>query len=638
MTNSIKKYLALCLLVCFGANSAMSQSKKNKDDGKNKEYPMKVKVWQLDESYDQKEYDLDRDTSLHLFQVYDYNDKHSLSVSNLGNMGSPYISNIFDDREQERKSPVFFMDYVADFVAKPEDTKFYQVNHPYTWLYYATTPKARNGQVIDFTHTQNVNKNFNWGFNIGLVGSTGRISHQHTRNTTFTPQMSYNGKHLKIHFFYKFNKFYTEDYGGIVDTIEIRSNRFTTKLENTFSNWGRRTWGLVGEYSIGKTDFNIINDSTRTEIYTPRLAFGYVFNYDKIFRTYEDSDLDEGVYSYFRQKTVATYDSLFFHRLTNRFQLKVCENQYLPAVRGALGVENELYYNFNDYLADNGNYKYTNTFIEGGISKNKTRNLILNATYRQYLTGRKLGDMEIHGDLGLRLFKGESDTVDYKVKASADFRNEEPTYFEQRYYSNNFSWSNDFDKRQVLRIGGEIELPRWHLKAGISNYVLNNYVYIAKNAKPAQSGSAINVFSASVMKDFFVWHVRFADRATFQTSNRDKILNLPTVALYHSTYFEFYLVKNVLLTQLGGEVRYTTEYDAFGYAPATSLFYPSTRLNAGDYPVINGFANIKIRGVLMFFKWEHVNDGMTTDWYSSTDDYPIQDFHFMFGILWRFGD
>ena len=635
MTKTLK-YIALSILICLAADIANAQSKKDKD--KDKEYPLSVKVWQLDENSEQVDYDLSQDTTLHLFQVYDYNDKNSLSVSNLGNMGSPYISNIFDDREQNRQSPVFFFDNVSDFITKPEDTKYYQVNHPYTWLYYAQTPKARNGQVIDFRHTQNVNRKFNWGFNVGLVGSTGRISRQHMRNTTFSPQMSYNGKHLKIHFFYKFNKFYTEEYGGIIDTIEIKNDRYTTRLQKTFDTWGRRTWGIVGEYSIGKTDFQIINDSTRNEVYTPRIAFNYVFNYDKIFRTYQDEDLDKTFYKEFRQSTVPTYDSLFFHKLTNKAQLKIFETQYFPCVRGAIGVENELYYNFEGYTGGNANHKYTNTFIEGSISKNKSRNLILNGSYRQYLTGRKLGDMYIKGDLGFKWFKGESDTVNYIVKAAVDFKNEEPTYFEQQYVGNNFHWQNDFDKRQSLRIGGEIELPRWHFKVGVSNYLLNNYVYINKNAVPQQSSSAITVQSVSLMKDFFVWHVRFANRITYQHTDHNKILNLPNIALYHSTYFEFFLVKNVLLTQLGGEVRYSDRYNAFGYAPATSLFYPATRLNAGDYPIINAFINIKIHGVLMFFKWEHVNDGMIKDWYASTDDYPIQDFHFMMGILWRFGD
>lgn len=634
------KYLTISILLCFLTDGAMAQRNKKSGNDKNekKEYPKKVKVWKLDEDYSIKEYSLDQDTSLHLFQIYDNNDKKSISVNNLGNMGSPYISNIFDDRMQNRRSPVFFMDYMSDFIDKPEDTKFYQVNHPYTWLYYTCTPKARNGQTLDFTHTQNSNEHLNWGFNLGLVSSQGRYSHQHMRDVSATPQISYTSKHLNVHFFYKFNKMYVEENGGIDDSKEVRNNRFTTLLERPFSNWGMRSWNLVGEYTLGKTDFETVNDTTRIETFTPRIAFGYAFQYNKMFRSYEDNDIAKKYYDNYYNSHVATYDSLSYHRLSNRFHIKLCENQYMPEIKGALGIENELYHNFSGYLTESGNDTYTNTYIEGAISKNKSRNLLLQGRYRQYLTGYKMGDLMVNGYLGFKLFKGESDTVNYLIKASVDFRNEEPTYFEKRYSANNYRWDNMFVKMQTLRIGGEMELPRWHLKIGASNYVIENYIYINKNAMPAQYNKTVTVQSISLMKDFFVWHLRFANRATLQNSKQNDILNLPKYALYHSTYLEFYLVKNVLLTQLGGEVRFSGEYNAFGYSPATSLYYLSDRRVAGNYPIINGFANIKIHGVLMFFKWEHIDGGWIKDWYAATDCYPMQDFHFMFGILWRFGD
>ena len=654
-----KIILIFSLLTFVLCSPSYAQKNKDKDKDK-KEYPKRVKIWTLDSDYSMEEYNLDTDTALHLFQVYDYNDKHSISYSNLGNMGTPYIYNIFDDRELRKNNDVFFFDRINDFISKPEETKFYQVNHPYTWLYYATTPKARNGQVIDFRHTQNVNKNFNWGFNIGLVGSTGRMSHQHSRNTTFSPQMSYVGKHLSMYLFYNFTKTGIEENGGIVDTVEVKNERFTTRLSQPFSNWGKRSWNFVTEYSVGKTDFQIINDSTRKEIYTPRLTFGYVFKFDKMFRTYEDSELNPDLYENFYFDGTATYDSLCFKRLTNQFHLKIAENQVLgvsPAIKGAIGMEAESYYNFQNYHSSNNPGDYSNAYFEGGIYKNKSRNMFFNGNYRQYLSGYKVGDFQLKGSLGLKFYQGKSDTLKYYFKATADFSNKEPDYFLKRYYSNNYRWNNKFDKLLTTRIGAEFSVPNWHLKLGASNYLINNYIYFNHDAVPAQLGEALNVFSVSAMKDFFIWHVRFANRVTWQKTNHNEILNLPQVALYHATYFEFYLVKNVLLMQLGGEVNFSTEYDAFGYSPATSIYYPILKKepdenspvtetakpafkkqNPGNYPLLNGFANIKIRGVLMFFKWENICNGWLRDWYYSTDNYPYQDFHFMFGILWRFGD
>ena len=635
----VKQITTILIIISSSVNAQAQKTDSKKDD--TKKWDKKVNIWTLDEEYSIKDYNLGNDTLLHLFQIYDYNDKKSISVTNLGNMGSPYISNIFEERPLTRWNSVMFFNTVDDFTDKPEETKFYQVNHPFTWLYYATTPKSRNGQIVDFTHTQNVTEKFNWGFNIGLVGSTGRIAHQHTRMVTFSPQMSYRGKHLTLHTFYKFNKFYVEENGGIIDTVEINANRFNTKMGKSFSDWGMRSWNVVAEYSLGKTDFQIVNDSTHYEIYTPKLSFNYVFQFEKQFRSYTDNDMNTGVYKNFYLSNTATYDSLFYKRLTNMFQIKFFEGQLIknvsPGFRGAIGMENEYYSNFKNYMETNNETKYANAFFEGGISKNKSKNFFLQARYRQYLSGNKIGDVEFTGKLGLKFHKNGGDTITY-FNAAFDFYNIEPSYYEKHYNSNNYIWDNNFDKKQINRIAAEFSMPVWHFRAAAANYILNNYIYFNKNAVPEQSSDAITVQSISLEKDFFIWHVRFANRATYQNTNKNNILNLPKLALYHATYFEFFLVKNVLLTQLGAEVRFSTEYNAFGYSPATSQFYVSDRFKAGNYPIINGFANIKIKGVLMFFKWEHINDGMIQDYYSAADNYPISDFHFMFGILWRFGD
>lgn len=633
--------MAIALMLVSGAVQAQ-KGKKDKDKDK-KDYPMRVNIWTLGKDLGPIDYSLEEDTSLHLFQVYDKNDKHTISTTNLGNLGSPYISNVFDDRPINKWNSIIFFNSLNDFWNVPENTKYYQVNHPYTWLYYVTAPKSRKEQIVDFTHTQNVNSRLNWAFNLKLDGSAGRLSHQQTRLVSFAPNISYRGKHLSIHTFYKFNKFQVQENGGIIDTLDVTNKRFTTKMEKSDSYWGYRHWGLVGEYSIGSTDFQIINDSTRNEIYTPRLAFNYVFDYEKQFRSYTDDDMDSTIYKQFLKNTPTTYDSIFFRRVTNKFQLKVCEGQlrgFSPGLRGAIGVEHEKYHTLNNYIENTASKTLQNTFFEAGIFNNKSKSLYLSADFKQYLTGKKSGDMELNGKLGYKLYKRNSDTINGYIDARVDFYNIEPTYYEQHYAGNNFKWDNNFDKSQIIRIGAEFGMPRWHFKVSASNHLLTNYIFFNQDAVPEQCNkdSVITVQTISATKDFFVWHVRFANRVTWQHTDHNDILNLPTLALYHATYFEFFLVPKVLLTQIGAEVRYSTEYDSYGYCPATSVFYRNGRYKTGEYPVINAFANIKIRGVLMFFKWEHINDGKWQDYYAPADCYPISDFHFKFGILWRFGD
>ena len=654
----LKSITIAILLVLTAASDVVAQKKsKSKDKDKDKkEYPMRVNIWTLSKDYSPIEYKLDEDTSLHLFQIYDKNERKSLSTTNLGNLGSPYISNIFDDRPINKWNSIIFFNSLNDFWNVPQETKYYQVNHPYTWLYYATAPKARKCQIVDFTHTQNVNSKLNWAFNIKLDGSAGRLSNQQTRLTSVAPNISYRGKHFSLHTFYKFNKFQIQENGGIIDSIDVTNKRFTTKMEKSDSYWGYRHWGLVSEYSIGTTDFQIINDSTRNEIYTPRLAFNYIFDFEKQFRAYTDADMDTTIYKNFLKSTPTTYDSIYFRRVTNKFQLKICEGQlmgYSPGLRGALGIEHEKYHSLANYIENTFSSTYQNGFFEAGVFKNKSRSLFLSADYKQYLTGYKTGDVEFNAQLGYKLYKQQSDTINGYLDAKFDFYNLEPTYFERHYSGNNFKWDNKFAKTQTVRLGAEFGMPRWHFKVSASNYLINRYIYFGSDAMPKQMGKnkPLSVQTVSATKDFFVWHVRFANRFTWQHTDHNEILNLPQFALYHATYFEFFLVPRVLLTQIGGEIRYSDEFRTYGYCPATSVFYPLSRatieerqtkkgtsMTAGKYPLFNAFMNIKIRGVLMFFKWEHINDGMKQDYYAAADCYPISDFHFMFGILWRFGD
>ena len=246
--------------------------------------------------------------------------------------------------------------------------------------------------------------------------------------------------------------------------------------------------------------------------------------------------------------------------------------------------------------------------------------------------------MEFNAKLGFKIFKQHTDTVNGYLNASFDFYNLSPTYFEQYYFSNNYLWSNNFERTQTMRVGGEFGIPRLHFKVSAASHIIRQYIYFNSEAVPAQLDTVLNVQTLSVSKDFFLWRFGFANQFTWQKTNRNEILNLPQFSLYHSTYIEFYLVPKVLLTQIGGEMRITSAYESYGYSPATSVFYPSGRYNVGKYPVFNAFCNIKIRGVLMFFKWEHLNDGVYQDFYAPADCYPITDLHFMFGILWRFGD
>ena len=106
------KNIFLAILIMIMATSNVVAQKKDKKSDK-KDIPLVVNEWTLGKDYSPVEYDLSQDTSLHLFQVYDKIDKSSISNSNLGNMASPYISNIFDDRPINKWNSIIFFNYFS---------------------------------------------------------------------------------------------------------------------------------------------------------------------------------------------------------------------------------------------------------------------------------------------------------------------------------------------------------------------------------------------------------------------------------------------------------------------------------------------------------------------------------------------
>ena len=109
-----KGVIVLMILVLV-SGVAQAQAQKNKKEKKKDDYPMRVNVWTLGKDLSPVDYKLDEDTTLHLFQVYDKNEKQSISTTNLGNMASPYISNVFDDRPINKWNSIIFFNSLNDF-------------------------------------------------------------------------------------------------------------------------------------------------------------------------------------------------------------------------------------------------------------------------------------------------------------------------------------------------------------------------------------------------------------------------------------------------------------------------------------------------------------------------------------------
>jgi len=94
-----------------------------------------------------------------------------------------------------------------------------------------------------------------------------------------------------------------------------------------------------------------------------------------------------------------------------------------------------------------------------------------------------------------------------------------------------------------------------------------------------------------------------------------------------------------LRVQLGGDVRYFTEYYAPDYAPIIQQFTvqsPETRMKLGNYPICNAYVNLFLKHCRFYVNVNHVNNGTGNKNAFLVPHYPINPMNIHFGLSWNF--
>jgi len=92
----------------------------------------------------------------------------------------------------------------------------------------------------------------------------------------------------------------------------------------------------------------------------------------------------------------------------------------------------------------------------------------------------------------------------------------------------------------------------------------------------------------------------------------------------------------LLFFQTGFSVKYFSKFYANEYNPAISSFHIQNDRKIGEFPLIDFFANAKIKQTRVFLKVEHFNSTLTGNSFYSSPSYPYRDFIVRFGLVWNF--
>jgi len=621
------------------------------------------------------------DTTMNRFQINNPVMYNNYAGAYLGNLGLSYYPIGFEKRK--RPSDFLFLDHVADYLHDPEETPYYHTKSPWTLVNYSSAgPKSQNESVLKLVHTQNVNKNMNIGLSYDVISSIGQYNNQNAANNGFSLFSAYRGNQYSMYSNFNWNNVRMRENGGLVNVDSFLINKEDASSNLVRSKTGKsillnRSLYMMHSYSprklvIGKE--NAESDSIEASRFTLVHTFRYEWNRREFSDTatyaLQGRNPNFG-WTNAARRTANTFDSVYFRRLSNHVELMIKEQSRRKFTAGfGVGILSEMdRYNMNmipdttwnllnphtppnsgwggDLPSISGmertiyyreSQKYFNTAITGRFFNHTGRYFNWDFNGQFYFTGYKLGNLNINGTLQMHYYtpNGRSSLL-----LGGTIENAHPSYFLNKYASNWLAWDNNFNPSQEIRLRGEFLVPHRMLKLGAYVSQLNNYVYINKNAVPEQSSDALATATAYVEKDIQWWKLGFRFRLYGQYSSHEKIIPLPAFAGYQSTYFESWLVKNILTMQLGWDVCFNTKYYAYSYMPSTGMFHLQEDRKIGNYPFFDFFLNFQIKRGRIFIK----TDGISTLFseYLGKENfmvyrYPTNDFRLKFGFSWLFYD
>lgn len=575
----------------------------------------------------------------HLFYPYQ---KTLTPVNGLGNLGAPVQSAHFFERDQE---PTFlFSRNYKVYQRESLSRKHFNVRSPHTLLFYSTGGRTSQAeQMLGVMHTQNVNRFFNFGLEYNFFNTKGMYRNQLTRDNDFSAFASYYRDRLSVQFTLNTTRIQNQENGGVKDAHFIAdtvmdARLVPVRLDGAAVQIKKQSASLMAGYNFVEIRKKFTDVQGRdSTIVTPIISSKLILEFERNTRKYSDREKDTAVYHDFFIYPSYTNDSVRLTTFSTTALVEINQFAKYPGIPGLRGWFTNTFgsYKFfepRDYLfSSSPNRIGTNHLGVGVYSKSAFLNY--SGALRLYLNGYRAGDKEIFGEVSVLPWK--SSDLPY-VKGSISISDYEPNIFVKRYFSNHYKWTTNFEKQQIYELRAEIGADRWRTWAGFNMAQLSHYVYFGSDGCPVQSSDGVAVISASLRNYLRVgWFWWLNNVIWQQTSNRD-VLDLPQLSWFSSIYLQHYLVKDVLTVQLGLSAFFHTAYYADGYNPATGQFQHQRKQLVGNYPIADVFLNMKWKQAVLFFKYEHVNQGFPNTNFFVAHRYPASQRVFKYGVSWMF--
>ena len=637
---------AFAILLFLLSWAGLSAQKKNEPKQKI------IRQWTLSSDFT-KEVALPFDTVFSLFHRYRISDRYSSMNATLGNYGLPFYQLSFFDRITD-PDKYLYSDYYP-FMYTPDRTVFMDTQVPFTeavWTFGA--PRETSEQTFRVRHSQNINRYLNFGFIYDIIYSLGQYNYQRAEDHSFTFHTSYTGPKYKLYFAAGINNLISYENGGITgtDQLSLYTGRdIHIKMEPLNANPAiavlkNRNILLVQRYKIGG---NVTVDSTGKKssgFLGLSGTFSHIMTWETNKRTYSDNYPVSGFYHTIYLNTNATFDSLYARSLKNtvRFDFTTDETRKFR-LGGGVGIRNELLrfgqFTMPEYGAPfpviAGIWKRGSNILVGKLYNDIGGKFMWAADGELFLTGYRIGDFIINGKIS-KTFYWKKGMATWDI--TGDIMNRQPSFWYDRWSSNNFEWNNNMNKEFRIDLGTDFSFPARNTELRFNYAIIDNYTDFDKYALPSQHTGGLSVAAITARKEFRAWKFHLATDLLVQKSSNSDVLDLPLASVRSALFFEhlfrFKQTNGRLNTQIGGEVFYHTPYYAYEWMPATGRFYRQDVTKIGDYPFINVFLNVKLKRTRIFVMYDHVNSGFMGYNYFMIPSYPQNIRMLRYGVAWTF--
>lgn len=380
-------------------------------------------------------------------------------------------------------------------------------------------------------------------------------------------------------------------------------------------------------------------------------------NYRRIYQAYKTpTDFYANTYTVDEPLTGdSIYDKTRHYRLKNTFALSLLEgfNKWAKAGLKAF-ITSELRHFTLPSATGTDTYNEHNLSFGAQLSKKQGKTFHYDAIAETWLTGEDAGQLKIDGtaDLNFKLF---GDTL--TLTANGFFYRLNPTFYYRHYHSRHAWWDNtNMSKILHSRIQGILNYQKTRTILRVAVDEIKNYTYFVsshtitsgKRVNHAitvnQNSGAIHLLTASLSQDFTFGPLNWESVITYQNSSNKTVLPVPTLNLYSNVYLRF-KIAHVLRCDFGADVRYFTKYYAPDYIPSLGQYAVQTNTNTtgsdsrveiGNYPVVNVYANFHLKHTRFFIMMSHLNAGTGKKNYFYTPHYPLNQSILRFGLSWNF--